>query len=394
MTISPFKWQTTALTVAGLGSCSALAGILQYTLFFGMSQALQKCRFFCVNHLEVIVEEKRKIILEVKEKLRDEENKFHELFIAKMWEITNSAPPGSMGELLKLIAIVQDKTPEAGDAIFQLLERYFRRRGVLYITSERLRLEDMWSLELSLNEYGGILKPHKYEDEAPLALLETINQCGDFLLGELRYRMRNFMRNEIVRGGAQGRNIDIAEVEREYRLKELPDKKTMTWIPNTKYYRPREPKKDTPKDSDMGSSEGESLWDTDKPNLSKWKTKEGYFITLSQYNNMERRLQRSTDASPAFRADPWHPWEVIDIPEEDKPLWEIITKSLPVLDDVNKAIIIGIMYDIPMSKTAKALGIPEGTVRSRKSRLLAETRKNATLLQILQQKRPVHPINI
>lgn len=57
MTISPFKWQTTALTVAGLGSCSALAGILQYTLFFGMSQALQKCRLFCVNHLEVIVEE-------------------------------------------------------------------------------------------------------------------------------------------------------------------------------------------------------------------------------------------------------------------------------------------------------------------------------------------------
>ena len=272
-------------------------------------------------------------------------------------EAINNAPPGSFGELLDLIAIVQDKTPEAGDALFQLLERHFQRRRVLYITSERLRLEAMWKLELSLDEWGE-LKPHSYKDEAPLALLETINVCGDFLLGELRHRMRNTMRNHLIRGGAQGRNIDIVEVEREYRLKEFGD--------------------------DDNSHE---IF----PNYSKWDPKEKMFKGPFKYRNPEYDLQYTTEASPAFRADPWHPWEVIDIPEEDKPLWEIITKSLPVLDDVNKAIIIGIMYDIPISKTAKALGIPEGTVRSRKSRLLAETRKNATLLQILQRNSIDHP---
>jgi len=303
---------------------------------------------------------------------RDEGRKILEADRQKLFEAIqeaiNNAPPGSFGELLDLIAIVQDKAPEAGEALFQLLERHFQRRRVLYITSERLRLEGMWKLELSLNEWGE-LKPHSYEDEAPLALVETINQCGDYLLGELRHRMRNFMRNEIVRGGAQGRNIDIAEVEREYRLKEISGPKS--------------------------TGDDESLDDiTDWPNLSKWDTKEGFFIRQSQYSNLERKLHRSTEASPAYGKDPWHPWEVIDIPEEDKPLWEIITKSLPVLDDVNKAIIIGIMYDIPISKTAKALGIPEGTVRSRKSRLLAETRKNATLLQILQRKSKDHPYHI
>lgn len=309
------------------------------------------------------MEEKRKIILEVKEKLRDEENKFHELFIAKMWEIVNNAPPGSLGDLLKLTAIVQDKAPEAGDALKLLIERHFRRRWVLFVAPERMFLEDMWNLEMFPDQWGEE-RPRNYEkDVAPLALLETIEVAGDFLLGELKYRMRNFMRNEIVRGGAQGRNIEIKEVENEHEV--------------------------------MNMINGDlSCPDEVLPDLARWSEKEGDFIPHNKkYSNPERLLQLSTAGSPAYRMDPWHPWEVIDIPEEDKPLWEIITKSMPALDDVSKAIVIGIMYDIPTSKTAKALGIPEGTVRSRKSRLLAEARKNATLLQILQQKRPVHPIN-
>jgi hypothetical protein len=381
--ISPFKWQTTALTVVGPG---LLQGTCRYTsvypIFWHVTSALQKLQgFFVLCHLEVIVEEKRKRITagttpEERRKIwadiiaqfsgevddwRDEGRKILEADRQKLFEAIqeaiNNAPPGSFGELLDLIAIVQDKAPEAGEALFQLLERHFQRRRVLYITSERLRLEGMWKLELSLNEWGE-LKPHSYEDEAPLALVETINQCGDYLLGELRQRMRNTMRNHLIRGGAQGRNIDIVEVEREYRLKEFGDD-------------------DNPHEI--------------FPNYSKWDPKEKMFKGPFKYRNPEYDLQYTTEASPAFRADPWHPWEVIDIPEEDKPLWEIITKSLPVLDDVNKAIIIGIMYDIPITKISKATGIPEGTLRSRKSRLLAEARKNATLLQILQRNSIDHP---
>lgn len=294
------------------------------------------------------MEEKRKIILEVKEKLRDEENKFHELFIAKMWEITNSAPPGSMGELLKLTAIVQDKTPEAGDALALLIERYFRRRGVLYITSERLRLEELWKLELSLDHDTNELSPLDYErDIAPLPLLETIDECGDYLLGGLRHRMRNTMRNHIVRGGAQGRNIDTKEVERECRLKELPDKKTIHWIPGTKKYKAIEQKEKLDSSSEMGSSGDESLWDIDRWDTSK-------------------------------TVDPWDPSTVDGIKEEDKPLWEAIAKAIPLLDDIDQALVKSIMYKIPITKLSKETGIPEGTLRSRKSRLSPKVLKIAT----------------
>lgn len=296
-------------------------------------------------------------------RFEDYEKKMWEEMVRQVKEAENNSPPGSFLELMKLIAIVQDKSPEADEALRLLIERHFQRRRVLYITSERLRLEEMWKLELSPDEWGE-LHPLKYErDVAPLPLLEAIEECGDFLLGELRDRMRKSMRNYIVRGGAQGRNIETKEVENEHEV--------------------------------MNMINGDlSCPDEVLPDLARWSEKEGDFIPHNKkYTNPERLFQLSTAGSQSYRMDPWHPWEVIDIPEEDKPLWEIITKSMPALDDVNKAIVIGIMYDIPTSKTAKALGIPEGTVRSRKSRLLAEARKNATLLQILQQKRPVHPIN-
>ena len=304
-------------------------------------------------------EEMHELLMEELDKPREEALKLMEAERERLWEeATKNAPPGSFGELLDLIAIVQDKAPEAGDALFQLLERHFQRRRVLYITSERLRLEGMWKLELSLNEYGGILKPHSYEDEAPLALVETINQCGDYLLGELRHRMRNTMRNYIVRGGAQGRNIDIAEVEREYRLKEFGDD-------------------DNPHEI--------------FPNYSKWDPKEKMFKGPFKYRNPEYDLQYTTEASPAFRADPWDPWEVIDITEDDKPLWEEISKAILLLDDIDRAIVYGIMHDIPTVKMAKAMGIPEGTLRSRKSRVLTKFRKNPQILEKMQRNSIDHP---
>ena len=279
------------------------------------------------------MEEKRKIILEMK---------------AKMWEATNSAPPGSLGDLLKLIAIVQDKAPEAGEALTLLIERHFRRRGVLFITEERLRLEEMWKLELSLDHDTNELSPLDYErDIAPLPLIETIEECGDYLLGGLKYRMRKTMRNYIVKGGAQGRNMDTKEVEREDRLKELPDKKTFNWIPGTKKYKAWQQKDMIDKSTEMGSSEDDDLWDVEPWETSKSK-------------------------------DPWHPWEVIDIPKEDRPLWDAITKAIPLLDDIDQAVAYGIMYDIPTVKMAKAMGIPEGTIRSRRSRLSPKVLKIAT----------------
>jgi hypothetical protein len=371
--ISPFKWQTTALTVVGPGLLQWLAGIPQYTIFFGMSQALQKiARLFCVNHLEVIVEEKRKRITtgttsEERRKIwaditaqfrdgledwRDEGRKLleadREEYFNQIQEGIKNAPPGSMADLLKLIAIVQDRAPEAEEALALLIKRYFRRRWVLFITSERLRLEEMWKLELSLDHDTNELSPLDYErDVAPLPLLETIEECGDYHLGELRHRMRNTMRNHLIRGGSQGRNIDTKEVEREYRLKELPDKKTIHWIPGTGKYKAFKPKDEIDKSSERGSSEDESLWD-----VEPWETSKS--------------------------VDPWDPREVIGIEEEDKPLWDAICKAIPLLDDIDLIIVESIMYKIPLSKQSKKYGIPEGTLRSRKSRLGPKVLKIAT----------------
>ena len=371
--ISPFKWQTTALTVVGPGLLQWLAGIPQYTIFFGMSQALQRiARLFCVNHLEVIVEEKRKRITtgttsEERRKIwaditaqfrdgledwRDEGRKLleadREEYFNQIQEGIKNAPPGSMADLLKLIAIVQDRAPEAEEALALLIKRYFRRRWVLFITSERLRLEEMWKLELSLDHDTNELSPLDYErDVAPLPLLETIEECGDYHLGELRHRMRNTMRNHLIRGGSQGRNIDTKEVEREYRLKELPDKKTIHWIPGTGKYKAFKPKDEIDKSSERGSSEDESLWD-----VEPWETSKS--------------------------VDPWDPRTVEGIKEEDKPLWEAIAKAIPLLDDVDQLLAKSIMYKIPITKLSKETGIPEGTLRSRKSRLSPKVLKIAT----------------
>lgn len=371
--ISPFKWQTTALTVVGPGLLQWLAGIPQYTIFFGMSQALQRiARLFCVNHLEVIVEEKRKRITtgttsEERRKIwaditaqfrdgledwRDEGRKLleadREEYFNQIQEGIKNAPPGSMADLLKLIAIVQDRAPEAEEALALLIKRYFRRRWVLFITSERLRLEEMWKLELSLDHDTNELSPLDYErDVAPLPLLETIEECGDYHLGELRHRMRNTMRNHLIRGGSQGRNIDTKEVEREYRLKELPDKKTIHWIPGTGKYKAFKPKDEIDKSSERGSSEDESLWD-----VEPWETSKS--------------------------VDPWDPRTVEGIKEEDKPLWEAIAKAIPLLDDIDQTLVKSIMYKIPITKLSKETGIPEGTLRSRKSRLSPKVLKIAT----------------
>lgn len=289
-------------------------------------------------------EERREIWEGVRAQFEEYEKSWREELTRRFEEIQNNAPPGSFQELLKLIAIVQDKSPEAGEAIFQLFERHFQRRRVLYITSERLRLEGMWRLDLSLNEWGE-LRPHSYEDEASLALLETIEECGNYPLEGIRDRMRKTMRNYLVKGGAQGRNIDSKEVEREYRLKEFGDEDNSHEI---------------------------------RPNLSKWDTKEGFFKGPSKYRNPEYDLQYTTEASPSYRADPWDPREVIDIAEEDKPLWDAICKAIPLLDDIDLIIVESIMYKIPLSKQSKKYGIPEGTLRSRKSRLGPKVLKIAT----------------
>ena len=96
-------------------------------------------------------EERREIWEGVRAQFEEYEKSWREELTRRFEEIQNNAPPGSFQELLKLIAIVQDKSPEAGEAIFQLFERHFQRRRVLYITSERLRLEGIWRLYLSLN---------------------------------------------------------------------------------------------------------------------------------------------------------------------------------------------------------------------------------------------------
>ncbi len=277
-------------------------------------------------------------------RFEDYEKKMWEEMVRQVKEAENNSPPGSFLELMKLIAIVQDKSPEADEALRLLIERHFQRRRVLYITSERLRLEEMWKLELSPDEWGEF-KPHSYEDEAPLPLLETIEECGDYPLEGIRDRMRKTMRNYLVKGGAQGRNIDSKEVEREYRLKEFGDEDNSHEI---------------------------------RPNLSKWDTKEGFFKGPSKYRNPEYDLQYTTEASPSYRADPWDPREVIDIAEEDKPLWDAICKAIPLLDDIDLIIVESIMYKIPLSKQSKKYGIPEGTLRSRKSRLGPKVLKIAT----------------
>lgn len=325
----------------------------------------------------------RKVFRELLENDRDEIRRLleaeHERWFNEIQELIKNAPPGSLAHLMNLIAIIQNRSPEAGEAIFKLIERYFQRRRVLYITSERLRLEGMWKLELSLNEWGE-LKPLKYErDIAPLPLLEavfgykevikdpekkdktieiTIPGVENIGLGNIQSHIRKTMRNRIVKGGAQGRNIDRVEVEREYRLKEYGDPNNANEI---------------------------------APNLSKWDQKEGFFKGPSKYRNPEYDLQYTTEASPAFRADPWQNWEVIDITEEDKPLWEEISKAILLLDDIDRAIVYGIMHDIPTVKMAKAMGIPEGTLRSRKSRVLTKFRKNPQILEKMQRNSIDHP---
>jgi len=303
---------------------------------------------------------------------RDEGRKILEADRQKLFEAIqeaiNNAPPGSFGELLDLIAIVQDKDPEAGEALKLLIERHFQRRRVLYITSERLRLEAMWKLELSLDPETNELNPLNYErDVAPVPLLEAIHGytetfwsdkelryktatypgCENILLGDLKNHIKKTMRNRIVRGGAQGRNMDTKEVEREYRLKELPDKTTMVWRPGIKKYIAWEQKDEIDRSSDMGSSGDEDLWDFDSWDTSK-------------------------------TVDPWDPREVIDIAEEDKPLWDAICKAIPLLDDIDLIIVESIMYKIPIVKQSKKYGIPEGTLRSRKSRLRPKVLKIAT----------------
>jgi len=313
-------------------------------------------------------EERREIWEDFRAQLEEYEKSWRDEFIRRMREVENNASPGSFQELLKLIAIVQDKSPEAGEAIFQLIERHFRRRWVLYVTNERLRLEDMWNLDLSLDPETNELNPLNYErDIAPLPLLEAIHGyketfvdpktlkpyevffegCGDVLLGDLKNHIKKTMRNRIVRGGAQGRNIDTKEVEREYRLKELPDKTTMIWRPGIKKYIAWEQKDKIDKSSERGSSGDESLWDQDSWDTPKTK-------------------------------DPWDPREVIDIAEEDKPLWDVISKAIPLLDDIDQLLVKSIMYKIPIVKISKETGIPEGTLRSRKSRLRPKVLKIAT----------------
>ena len=313
-------------------------------------------------------EERREIWEDFRAQLEEYEKSWRDEFIRRMREVENNASPGSFQELLKLIAIVQDKSPEAGEAIFQLIERHFRRRWVLYVTNERLRLEDMWNLDLSLDPETNELNPLNYErDIAPLPLLEAIHGyketfvdpktlkpyevffegCGDVLLGDLKNHIKKTMRNRIVRGGAQGRNMDTKEVEREYRLKELPDKTTMIWRPGIKKYIAWEQKDKIDKSSERGSSGDESLWDQDSWDTPKTK-------------------------------DPWDPREVIDIAEEDKPLWDAISKAIPLLDDIDQLLVKSIMYKIPIVKISKETGIPEGTLRSRKSRLRPKVLKIAT----------------
>ena len=73
-------------------------------------------------------EERREIWEGVRAQFEEYEKSWREELIRRFEEIQNNAPPGSFQELLKLIAIVQDKSPEAGEAVFQLIERHFRRR--------------------------------------------------------------------------------------------------------------------------------------------------------------------------------------------------------------------------------------------------------------------------
>jgi len=357
----------------GPGLLQVLAGIssIPHILAYRKRPA-KNCKAFLLCHEEVTVEEKEKKVKDltpgereamweatmapirgeleadrqaVITRFEDYEKKMWEEMVRQVKEAENNSPPGSFLELMKLIAIVQDKSPEADEALRLLIERHFQRRRVLYITSERLRLEEMWKLELSPDEWGE-LHPLKYErDVAPLPLLETIEECGDYPLEGIRDRMRKTMRNYLVKGGAQGRNIDSKEVEREYRLKEFGDEDNSHEI---------------------------------RPNLSKWDTKEGFFKGPSKYRNPEYDLQYTTEASPAYRADPWDPREVIDIAEEDKPLWDAICKAIPLLDDIDLIIVESIMYKIPLSKQSKKYGIPEGTLRSRKSRLGPKVLKIAT----------------
>jgi len=60
-------------------------------------------------------------------------------------------------------------------------------------------------------------------------------------------------------------------VEREYRLKELPDKTTMIWRPGIKRYIAWEQKDKIDKSSERGSSGDESLWDQDSWDTPKTK---------------------------------------------------------------------------------------------------------------------------
>lgn len=316
-----------------------------------------------------LMEEVRKTLEDDRDEIHRLLKEEHERWMDELQELIKNAPPGSLAHLMNLIAIIQNRSPEAGEAIFKLIERYFQRRRVLYITSERLRLEAMWKLELSPNEWGE-LKPLVYErDIAPLPLLEavfgykevikdpenedktieiTIPGVEDIGLGNIQSHIKKTMRNRIVRGGAQGRNIDIKEIKMEYRLKEYGDPGNAHEVP---------------------------------PNLSKWDTKEGFFKGPFKYRNPEYDLQYTTEASPAYRADPWDPREVVDITEEDRPLWEAISKAIPLLDDIDQALIKSIMYKIPITKLSKNTGIPEGTLRSRKSRLLTKLRKNMPVLE-------------
>ena len=360
----------------GPGLLQVLAGIssIPHILAYRKRPA-KNCKAFLLCHEEVTVEEKEKKVKDltpgereamweatmapirgeleadrqaVITRFEDYEKKMWEEMVRQVKEAENNSPPGSFLELMKLIAIVQDKSPEADEALRLLIERHFQRRRVLYITSERLRLEEMWKLELSLDHDTNELSPLDYErDVAPLPLLETIEECGDYHLGELRHRMRNTMRNHLIRGGSQGRNIDTKEVEREYRLKELPDKKTIHWIPGTGKYKAFKPKDEIDKSSERGSSEDESLWD-----VEPWETSKS--------------------------VDPWDPRTVEGIKEEDKPLWEAIAKAIPLLDDIDQTLVKSIMYKIPITKLSKETGIPEGTLRSRKSRLGPKVLKIAT----------------
>jgi len=318
----------------GLGSCSALAGIYTIPDILTYRKRLAKiARFFCYVTQEVIVtdKDKEKMWDEIKDKLR---------------EAQNGAPPYSLGELLKLIEMVQDRDPEAGDAIALLIKRHFQRRRVLWRPGERMRLESLWKLELSKDQWGE-LQPLNYErDVAPLPLLETIEIAGDFPLLETPKLMRKDMRNRIVRGGAQGRNLDSKEVEREYRLKEFGEEDNSHEI---------------------------------QPNFSKWNDKEKFFERADKYRNPEYDLQYTTDASPGWGPYPWDAtWGENGISDEYKKLWEVLNKIIQPLDEIDKALLYNLAGQITIVQLSRELGVPEGTLRSRKSRLITKLRKDAT----------------